>query len=122
MNALLKIGKYLFAIPFLAFGVMHMMAAESMAGMVPIPGGVIWVYITGVAMIAAAISIFIGKLDKLAAFLLGLMLIIFVVTLHLKGAISGDQMAMSSMLKDLALAGGAWMYAAYVARDNGVIG
>lgn len=33
MNALLGIGKYLFAIPFLVFGVFHFMGAEAMAGM-----------------------------------------------------------------------------------------
>ena len=57
MNALLNLGKYLFAVPFLIFGAFHFMSAEQMGGMVPIPGGAIWVYLTGIGMIAAAVSI-----------------------------------------------------------------
>ena len=41
--------------------VFHIMGADKMAGMVPIPGGVFWVYFTGVAMIAAGVSIIIRK-------------------------------------------------------------
>lgn len=122
MNALLGAGKYLFAIPFLIFGAFHFMNADAMAGMVPLPGGAIWVYLTGVALIAAAVSIFMGKMDKLATFLLGVMLLIFVLALHLKGAMAGDQMSTSMLLKDMAMAGGAWIYAAYAAKDNAVIG
>ncbi len=122
MNALLNFGKYLYAIPFLLFGFFHFMGANDMAGMVPVPGGAIWVYITGAAMLAAGVAILIGKMDKLAAFLLGVLLLVYVVALHAKGAFAGDQMAMTSMLKDLALAGGAWMYGAYVAKDSSMVG
>lgn len=122
MNALLSAGKYLFAIPFLIFGAFHFMNAEAMAGMVPLPGGVIWVYLTGLGLIAAAVSIFMGKMDKLATFLLGAMLLIFVLALHLKGAMDGDQMSTSMLLKDMSMAGAAWLYASHVAKDDAVIG
>ncbi len=122
MKSITGLGKYLFAVPMLIFGVFHFMGANDMAGMVPLPGGVFWVYLTGAALIAAAISIFIGKLDKLAAVLLALMLLIFVFTIHLGGAMSGDQSAVAGFLKDLALAGGALMYAHSMAKDNAVIG
>ena len=98
------------------------MNAEAMAGMVPLPGGAIWVYLTGLGLIAAAVSIFMGKMDKLATFLLGVMLLIFVLALHLKGAMAGDQMATTSLLKDVALAGASWLYAGHLAKDNAVIG
>lgn len=122
MNSLLNFGKYLYAIPFLLFGFFHFMGANDMAGMVPVPGGAVWVYITGVAMLAAGVAILIGKMDKLAAFLLGVLLLTYALSVWAKGAFGGDQMAMSSMLKDLALAGGAWMYGAYAAKDSQVIG
>ena len=70
MDALPKLGTYLFALPMAVFGIMHFMAGEAMAGMVPIPGGVIWVYLTGAALIAAAVAIIIGKKAVLAAQLL----------------------------------------------------
>jgi uncharacterized membrane protein len=41
------------------FGVMHFMYGEMMAGLVPaaIPGGVLWVYIIGLVLIASGVSI-----------------------------------------------------------------
>lgn len=122
MNALLNLGKYFFAVPFLIFGAFHMMSADAMAGMVPIPGGAVWVYLTGLGMIAAAVAIFIGKMDKLATFLLGVLLLIFAVTIHMKGAMDGDQASTTNLLKDLALAGASWLYAGHLSKDNSVIG
>lgn len=108
-------GRYVFAIPFLIFGVFHFMNAGDMAGMIPgwLPGGVFWIYLTGLALIAASVSMMIKVMDKLASFLLGVMLIIFVLVLHLPGALDGDP---TNLLKDLAMAGGAWLYAGYVAK------
>jgi putative oxidoreductase len=125
MNAILSAGRYLLIVPPLIYGVMHLMSADALAGMVPIPGGAIWVYITGIAMIAASVSILIGKYDKLAAALLGLLLIIFALSIHLPGVLSSsgaDHAAMGGLLKDLGLAGGAWVYAAVMAKDKSVIG
>ena len=126
MKSLLRIGKYLFALPMAVFGIMHFMNASAMASMAPF-GGQFIIYLTGAALIAAAVSIIIGKLDKLAALLLGVMLLIFALSIHLPGVINaGDdemQMAasMSNLLKDVALAGGAFAYG-LLAKDHGVIG
>jgi putative oxidoreductase len=106
------VARYLFAVPFIIFGLMHFMAAGDMAGMVPsfIPGGVFWVYLTGLALIAGGVSLILKKKDKLAALLLGIMLILFVLAMHLPMVMGGNQMAMSNVLKDLALAGAAFTY------------
>ncbi|ELR71038.1 hypothetical protein C900_03168 [Fulvivirga imtechensis AK7] len=103
------IGKYLYAIPFLLFGAFHFINGQQMAGMVPswIPGGIFWIYLTGAGLIAASISIIIQKKASLATLLLAAMLLIFVLTIHLPAAIGGDQNAMTSLLKDTALAGAA---------------
>jgi putative oxidoreductase len=113
-STLTKIGPYLIAIPAAIFGILHFMGADMMAGMVPIPGGAVWVYITGAALIALAISVILRKKTRLAATLLGVMLLIFVLAIHLPGTIAGGdggQMSMMSMLKDLMIAGGAFTYA-----------
>ncbi len=101
-------GKYLFAIPFLIFGIFHFMNAQAMAGMVPsfIPGGIFWIYLTGLAFIAAASSVLLNKQVKRAMQLLALMLMIFVITIHLPATIN-NMSAASNLLKDVALAGGA---------------
>lgn len=120
MNAILNLGKYLYAIPFAIFGLFHFMSAEAMKGMAF--GSSILVYLTGAALIAATVSMLIGKLDKLAATLLGVYLLLMVFLVHLSGAMAGDQTSTSMLLKDLMLAGGAFMYAKSVASDAAVIG
>ena len=124
MNGIINLGKYIYAIPFAIFGIMHFGNAKSMAAMAPF-GGEIMVYFTGVALLAAAVSIMIGKMDKLASVLLALMLIGFVGGIHLPGVMSGvEERMMASMpnlLKDLSLAGAALMYAG-VAKDKAIIG
>ena len=107
MDALPKLGRFLFAIPMAVFGILHFMNASMMAGMVPIPGGVFWVYITGVALLAAAGSIVTGKQAVLATRLLAAFLLLTALTVHLPAVMGGDQSAMGQILKDLALAGGA---------------
>lgn len=117
MNSTLrKVGRYLYAIPFAIFGILHFMNASAMAGMVPFPGGVFWIYLTGLAMIAAAVSFIIQKKVKLAGILLGIMLLIFVLSIHLPGVIGAEgpqamQASMSSLLKDLGLAAAAFYIA-----------
>lgn len=118
LNSFTSIGKWLFLVPFAAFGVMHFMKADAMSGMVPIPGGVIWIYLTGAALLAFVVSVIIGKMDKLAGILLAIMLLVFVGLIHLPGAMKGDQASMMSLLKDVGLAGGALMYARGFAQDN----
>ena len=65
------VARILFIVPLLGFGSGHLMNAGDMAGMVPIPGGVFWIYLTGVALLAAAVSIIIKKKAALATLLLG---------------------------------------------------
>jgi uncharacterized membrane protein YphA (DoxX/SURF4 family) len=125
MNAALNLGKYIFAVPFAVFGIMHLMNADAMAGMAPFGGSII-IYITGLALIATTVSIIMGKMDKLATALLGVMLLLFALLVHASALSSAsEEMAatssMSNMLKDLALAGAAWVYAAHVAKDKSYI-
>lgn len=115
-----KVGRWLFALPFIVFGLLHFMNAPAMAGMVPgfFPGGVFWVYLTGIAFITASISFIIEKRVHLAGQLLAILLLIFVLTIHLPAVIGGDQSAMSQLLKDAALAGGALLLAGHYPEER----
>ena len=119
MDALPKVGRFLYAIPMAVFGIFHFMNGEAMTAMVPIPGGIFWVYLTGAALIAAAVGILSGRFGTLAAQLLGVMLLIFAVSIHLVAVIGGDQAAMPNLLKDTALAGGAFILAGVLGREAG---
>lgn len=118
-----KVGRFIFAIPFAIFGIFHFINGSAMAGMVPsfIPGGLFWVYLTGAAHLAASISFIIEKKAHLAGLLLALMLVIFALTIHLPGAMGGeDPAAMTNFLKDIALAGGALILADRYSSDSDV--
>ena len=104
------LGKILFAIPFGIFGIFHFMNADGMKGMVPFPPQLVWIYLTGAALIAASVSILINKKAKLSSLLLGVMLLVFALSIHLPSVIGGDQMSMPNLLKDLALSGAAFLY------------
>ena len=84
------------------------------------------IYLTGVALLAAGVSIIIGKMDKLACVLLAVLLLLIVFTVHVPAVMAAeDEMAkmgpMTGIMKDIALAGGALLGAAN-AKDNSVIG
>ncbi len=117
MNSLISLGKYLFAIPFGIFGIMHFVAADQMAAMAP--GGTIMVYITGLCLILAAVSIILGKMDKLASVLLAVLLLLFIIP-HVQN-MAANEAEMFNILKNIALAGGALLYAGQ-AKDNAYIG
>ena len=114
------VARILFALPFGIFGLMHLMKADDMAGMVPIPGGAIWIYITGLALLAASVGIIAKKMGRISSLLLALLLLVFILALHVPGL--GDeatmQMSMMSLLKDMGLMGGALTYAGIFAGDK----
>jgi putative oxidoreductase len=109
------IGRVIYAIPFLGFGLGHLFNGGQMGGMVPsfIPGGVFWIYFTGVAMVLAALAIITGKQGRAACFGLVVMLLVFIVTMHLPGLANPQMkmMAMMSLFKDMGLMGGALVIA-----------
>lgn len=112
-----NLARILFALPFGVFGIFHFIHGGAMKGLVPafMPLKSFWVYFTGVALILACISILTKIQMKLAALLLALMLIIFVLTIHLPVVIKGG--GWSGLLKDFSLAAAALMVATCFGKD-----
>jgi putative oxidoreductase len=80
-----RLAEILFALVMAAFAMLHLKYGGGGTG-VPayLPGEPsIWMYITGVGFLATAIAIIINKFKQLACYLLALMLIIFILTVHL---------------------------------------
>lgn len=105
-----RLACIVFAIIMAIFGIFHLISAENMKDKVPswIPGGIIWVYITGIGFILASVAILINRQTKLACYLLAAMLLIFIFTIHIPNIANGPdesakQMAMLLMLKDVGL-------------------
>jgi hypothetical protein len=83
-----KIGRFgaiLFAITIVDFGILHFMEAVEAAPYVPawIPYHVFWMYFCGAALIASGIAIILRTKQKLAAALLGAMILTWFVILHI---------------------------------------
>jgi putative oxidoreductase len=123
MQAIYSMGRWLFVLPFAIIGLLHFMDVKAMAetavpAMFPVKE--IFVYATGVALITAAVSMATGKKDRLAATLLALFLLLVVMSVHIPNAIgpSHSPMAITLMLKDIALIGACLMYGGYLAEDR----
>ena len=115
MKNLKNAGRVIFGLPFIIFGLNHFKMGSQMAGYVPsfIPGGVFWIYLVGLALVLAGISIIIKKYIRLSATLLGIMLAIFILTIHLPGLFNPAimQMEFANLLKDTSLCGAAFFIA-----------
>ncbi len=87
------IGRFLFAISLIIFGVLHFMYAAFIATLIPtwIPARLFWAYFVGVAFVATAVSLSIRRQEALAANLLGLMFLLWVIGLHAPLVIANPQ-------------------------------
>ncbi|HEY8971621.1 MAG TPA: hypothetical protein VIM64_21105, partial [Puia sp.] len=71
--------RVLFGIPWIVFGIQHYMYAEFVSTLVPayMPWRLFWAYFTGTAMAAAGVSFIIRWQTQLAAFLLGCLMLLY---------------------------------------------
>ncbi len=126
VDALLKSGRFLLAVPMVIFGVQHFLFANFVVMIVPpwIPWHFFWAYFVGIALIAAGVAIMVKREAWLAGFLLGAMILAFVLLIHsrLLARWPGDLFAMNPIFgaypgrlhnacKDLGLSGAAFLFA-----------
>ena len=80
-----KLGKVLYTLPFLFFGIMHFVMGEAFVNFVPgyLPFAKFWLYGTGLCFLAGTISVWTGKHAALAMKLLGLLVAVIIVTVHI---------------------------------------
>ena len=78
-------GVVLFGITILSFGIDHFLFAREGVGYIPlwIPNKLFWMYLTGTALLASGIAIMVNIKRRLAAALLGMMILIWVIILHI---------------------------------------
>lgn len=106
-----RIAIYLLSAVMIVFGIYHFLHPHTLLLFVPInaPWGINWVYIVGAAFILAALAFIFNKWVKLAAYLLAVLLVAFVVIIHLPNfRDAGDELmrqgALINIFKDIALA------------------
>jgi len=114
------LARVFYAVPFLVFGVNHIVNVQTVKDQVPnwMPGDkTLWVYFTGVCLIAASLALLFKKFGPLAGKLLALMIIIFLVTIHAPEIPSPE--AISNLLKDMALVGAALAFSGMLEDEGG---
>lgn len=124
-HAISRTAIYILSIVMIVFGIYHFLHPKDMVIFVPafIPGGIVWVYVVGIAFILAALAFIVNRQVKLAAYFLAALLFIFVLTIHLPNFLhAGDkdmqQLAFISLLKDAALAA----FALHIASNARTVG
>lgn len=107
-----RIAIYLLAAVLISFGIFHFMNGRNLVAYIPssIPGGIMWVYFVGSAFILVGISFIVNRMVKVSAYLLALLLFIFIVFIHLPNYLDAGNsetrsMALINLLKDTAIAG-----------------
>ncbi len=108
-----RIATIAYAIVIIVFGVTHFINTQDMRNLVPafVPGGGVWVYITGAFLLASGIAILINQKVRLAAILLTVLLLCFALFTHLPRLIDGFDSGLGLIMKDIGLAAGALLIA-----------
>lgn len=119
---IMPFGRLFFAIPLAVFGTEHFTITAAVASLVPrwIPFPVFWAYLTGAAFILAAISIVTLVQARLAAFLVGITMLVFVLVMDMPGVVAqpGNRFFWALALRQLAFSGGAFALAMSLSRGR----
>jgi uncharacterized membrane protein len=115
VDKVMPFGRLFFAIPLAVFGSEHFTFTANVAALVPrwIPAHTFWVYLTGVAFLCAALSIVVLVKARLAAVLVGMTFLIFVIVMDTPGVVAqpGNRFFWALALRQLAFSGGAFAFA-----------
>jgi len=122
VDRIISPGRIFIAISLVVFAIQHFLYANFVATLVPawIPGRLFWAYFVGVAFVAAAIGAVVPKMTRPAGILLGILFLLFVVTLHIPriAAHPRDGNEWTSGFVALAMCGGAWILAGATSLED----
>lgn len=97
------------------------MYADFVAGLVPayFPFRLFWAYFTGIAMLAAGVSLITGIKARLAAGMLGIMLLGFILLIHIPKIVSDPSLQVwTRALEDVAISAAAFMLAGALSNQT----
>ena len=127
MNAVMLVGRILFAFMFVASGLNHLTKAEAMAGYAAykkVPAPKLANLLSGVLMLLGGLSIILGVYADLGAVVLAVLLVAMAVKMHDFWNAQGEakQPEMIGFMKNISMAGGALFLFAYAATEDSNIG
>jgi uncharacterized membrane protein len=115
VGKIMPFGRLFFAIPMAVFGSEHFTLTANIATLVPswIPAHTFWVYLVGAAFLCAALSMVVLVQARLAAALVGMTFLIFVLLMDIPAVVSEprNRFFWALALRQLAFSGGAFALA-----------
>jgi uncharacterized membrane protein len=109
-------------IPLAVFGALHLFGPEFVRNIVPkyMPWPMFWVYFVGSALIAAAVSIATRTAVRVSGLLFGIMMFLFVATIHLPGALAQPHNRIIWMIvfREMSFGGAGLILAGYAAAGR----
>ena len=115
IDKIMPLGRLFYAVPLAVFASEHFTLTANIAALVPrwIPAHTFWVYLVGAGFFCAALSIAVLVRARLAAALVGMTFLIFVLTMDLPAAIARfpNRFFLALALRQLAFSGGAFAFA-----------
>ncbi len=119
---LILASRIVFGVSMVIFGWQHFMYAQFLVGLVQkwLPAHAFWIYLTGTAMMAAGAAIARGILARVAGIWLGIMFLLFVLTLHVPRVLAAmrNQDEITSMFIALAFSGISLIFAASMSMEK----
>jgi uncharacterized membrane protein len=103
-----------FAIPLAVFGAEHLSNPQGLLTLVPLymPWRMFWVYLVGLALIAASLSIATKRYVRWSGLLFGIMMFTFVAMMDIPAAVAdGDRISWTLALREAAFGGAGWILA-----------
>jgi uncharacterized membrane protein len=128
MSKLILPGRIFFAVGIIGLGVLQFITGDFIVGRPPafpeaIPGKLIWAYVTSAVFILSALAVIVRKKPGLAAFIIGVIIIVYSFFLrHLPSMIGSSLEGILWSLnayKSLAMGGGAFIIAASFFMEEG---
>ncbi len=110
VDKIMPFGRLCFAIPMAVFGTEHFTDTADIAALVPhwIPAHTFWVYAVGLGFVCAGLSIVLLVQARLAAGLVGMTMLSFVILMDIPGVIDNphNRFFWALALRELAFSGG----------------
>jgi uncharacterized membrane protein len=123
LEKIVALSNLCFAIPLAVFGALHLSGVEFVVPLVPsyMPWRLFWAYFVGFALLAASLSIATKIQVRWSGLLFGIMMLLFVATLDIKGALAHprDRFVWTYVLREMSFAGGGWILAGHALREQG---
>jgi putative oxidoreductase len=114
MKNLTLVGRILFALPFVLFGINHFVMVNWYLGTFTsfIPLGPFTIMLTGFLMIVTGICIILNKYVRVSALTLAGLLLIFILSIHIRHLLNPESdkaLTWITLLKDISLMGASLM-------------